>query len=112
MRSPPVQGICELPVNLQHSILAESRQPLPLQLSSLPEYLHQAALHAAHPSITASGSVKVPYTWAHSQHTIPLREVLGTQTNLQSLDCSGAFAHARWGAPYPSSQNVSDAFLS
>lgn len=107
-RSPFLQDMCELPGNLQQSILAESGLQLPQELSLLPKALHQASLYTAFPSITSTATITIPFPWARSTRTVPFWDVLVTQTNLRTLDCSSS----RWEFEQPKSQHVSDAFLS
>lgn len=103
-----MQGICELPANLQHSILAECEIALTYQLPLLPEALREAALHVAHPSIQVLDTMKVDYGFVHSRHATAFWNVLSTQTHLQELDCSEArFEH--W---YGQDGCLSEAFLS
>lgn len=87
-----LQGLLELPRNLQQAVLGSAELSLFKQLHLLPVSLHETALHAAFPSIAASSSITV-----HTTLDCPpsFWQVLGNMTSLKSLSCSGSWSYTR-----------------
>lgn len=77
-----LQELCELPRHQQEAVLGSSQLPLPLQVRLLPEAVHEAALHAAHPSIANTSYISPTYAWDCSEQSSSFWQVLGRQTQL------------------------------
>lgn len=83
-----LQEICKAPKNLQYAVLSASDLPLFAQLTRLPENLHQVALYAAFPSITATSSLIVDLPYFTSTHADPFWRVLGKERDLKHIDAT------------------------
>lgn len=83
-----MQELRDLPENLLYAVLASSQVPLLLQLHVLPEDLHQAALLAAFPSITATSSITVPFTWDTACYHSIFWDLLAQERHLKRFSCS------------------------